>query len=108
MIREHIAIATDFESWVRADDRFEVVAPRSMNLVCLALRGNDDRDCDDATRSLVEAINASGKAQVTPTVLDGRASLRFCVGSHLTAAARHVEADVGADPARSPEPSLRP
>ena len=79
MIRDHIAWATEFESWVRSDDRFEVVAPRSMNLVCLA-----HRDGDDATKALVEAVNATGRAQVTPTVLDGRSALRFCVGSHHT------------------------
>ena len=79
MIRRHIEWATEFESWVRADDRFEVLAPRSMNLVCLAHRNGDD-----ATKALVEAVNASGRAQVTPTVLDGRSALRFCVGSHHT------------------------
>lgn len=79
MIRRHIELATEFESWVRADERFEVIAPRSMNLVCLA-----HRDGDDATKALVEAVNASGRAQVTPTVLDGRSALRFCVGSHHT------------------------
>ncbi len=86
MIRRHIELATEFESWVRADERFEVIAPRSMNLVCLA-----HRDGDDATKALVEAVNASGRAQVTPTVLDGRSALRFCVGSHLTER-HHVEA----------------
>ena len=86
MIRNHIEWAAEFESWVRADERFEVVAPRSMNLVCLA-----HRDGDEVTKALVEAVNASGRAQVTPTVLDGRYALRFCVGSHLTER-HHVEA----------------
>jgi len=79
MIRRHIEWSAEFEAWVRADHRFEVVAPRSMNLVCVA-----HRDGDDSTRALVDAVNASGRAQVTPTVLDGRAALRFCVGSHHT------------------------
>ena len=57
-----------------------------LNLVCVRLR-----DDDSATRRLVDDLNASGRAQVTPTVLDGRSVLRFCVGSHLTER-RHVEA----------------
>lgn len=79
MIGRHIEWATEVESWVRADDRFELLAPRSMNLVCIA-----HRDGDEATEALVEAINASGAAQVTPTVLDGRKAMRICVGSHHT------------------------
>lgn len=86
MMRRHIALATEFESWVRADDRFDVIAPRSMNLVCIA-----HRDGDAATKALVDAVNASGQAQVTPTVLDGRSAVRFCVGSQHTER-RHVEA----------------
>lgn len=86
MIRRHIEWATEVESWVRADDRFELLAPRSMNLVCIA-----HRDGDEATEALVEAINASGGAQVTPTVLDGRRAMRICVGSHHTER-RHVVA----------------
>ena len=86
MIRDHVRWAEAFESWAVADGRIEVVAPRVLNLVCLRLRSGDE-----ATRRLVDAVNASGRAQVTPTVLDGRAVLRFCIGSHLTGH-HHVEA----------------
>lgn len=79
MIRSHVEWARQLETWVRADDRFEVLAPVSMNLVCLALRAGDD-----ATQQLVEAVNASGEALVTPTVLDGRRVLRVCIGAQHT------------------------
>ncbi|MFN8051797.1 MAG: pyridoxal-dependent decarboxylase [Acidimicrobiales bacterium] len=86
MMRAHVALATELEEWVRADERFELLAPRSMNLVCLALRSGDE-----ATGALVDAVNAGGHAQVTPTILDGRRALRVCIGSRLTER-HHVEA----------------
>src|SRR5207245_11102423 len=36
-IREHVRLAALFESWVRADDRFEIAAPRTTSLVCFRL-----------------------------------------------------------------------
>jgi aromatic-L-amino-acid decarboxylase len=86
MIRRHNQWAAELASWATADERFEVLAPVPFDLVCLA-----HRDGDDATRALVAAVNASGRAQVTPTDLDGRATLRVCVGSHHTER-HHVEA----------------
>ena len=86
MIRRHVAWTEELESWVRSDDRFEMLAPRSLNLVCLA-----HREGDGATAALVEAVNRSGLAQVTPTVLDGSTAMRICVGSHSTER-HHVEA----------------
>lgn len=79
MIRSHVALTADLERWVRQDPRFEVVAPRLLNLLCVA-----HVDGDDATRDLAEAVNRSGRAMVTPTVLDGRAALRICVGATAT------------------------
>lgn len=84
MIRDHVAWTAELERWVQADDRFELVTPRTMNLVCIA-----HRDGDDATSALVDAVNATGHALVTPTVLDGRTALRVCVGT-ATTERRHV------------------
>ncbi len=37
-IRSAVALADEFASWVRADERFEVVAPHPFSLVCFRLR----------------------------------------------------------------------
>jgi aromatic-L-amino-acid decarboxylase len=68
------------------DDRFEVVAPHPLNLVCVALRSGNA-----ATDALVEAANASGEALFTRSAVDGRSIVRFCVGGRTTER-RHVEA----------------
>src|SRR5438045_953198 len=34
MVRSHVQLTKEFVSWLRADSRFEIVAPVSLNLVC--------------------------------------------------------------------------
>jgi aromatic-L-amino-acid decarboxylase len=86
MIRNHVMWTQELAGWVAADERFEIVAPHPLNLVCLARRTGDE-----ATDALVEAANASGQALFTRSVVDGRSILRFCVGGRRTER-RHVEA----------------
>jgi aromatic-L-amino-acid decarboxylase len=80
-IREHVRLGALFESCVRADDRFEIAAPRPLNLVCFRLRGDG---ADARNRSLLDAINASGRAYLTHTVLRQRFTLRMAIGSATT------------------------
>jgi aromatic-L-amino-acid decarboxylase len=86
MIREHIRLTDLLAKWVAEDDRFEVVAPHPLNLLCIALRGGDA-----ATDRLIEAANATGTVLFTRTVLDGRSVLRFSIGTTATQE-RHVRA----------------
>jgi aromatic-L-amino-acid decarboxylase len=88
-IRNHVTWAQELARWVAEDDRFEIVAPHPLNLVCVALRAGDD-----ATERLIEVANSTGEALFTRTVLDGRTVLRFCIGSRTTER-RHVEAGWG-------------
>jgi aromatic-L-amino-acid decarboxylase len=99
-VREHVRVAGAFETWVAADGRFELLAPRTLNLVCFRLAGPDGPETDARNRDLLNRINASGKIYLTHTVLsrrgpDGRASsaftLRMCVGGSSTQE-RHVRA----------------
>lgn len=85
-LRAHIALGAWVAEQARSDDRFEVVAPPRLGLVCVALRAGDD-----ATRRLVEAANATGRVYFTQTVLAGRVALRFSVGTAATQR-EHVEA----------------
>ena len=85
-VRHHVALASELESWIAADDRFELVVPRSLNLVCFARRaaGADDR-------ALLDRLNADGHLFMSHTVIDGRFCLRLCVGqTHTTR--EHVQA----------------
>jgi aromatic-L-amino-acid decarboxylase len=84
-VRRHVELAQEFRSWVEADDRFELAAPAPLNLVCFRLRGGDD-----VNRALLDRLNASGDLYLTHTVLDGKFTLRLCVGQTRTER-EHVE-----------------
>lgn len=89
-VREGVRLAELFESLVRADDRFEVLADRTMNLVCLAHRAGDG-----ATRRLMDRINAEGPAFLThtsvPTTAGPRLAIRVAIGA-VTTQESHVRA----------------
>ncbi|HEY2044851.1 MAG TPA: pyridoxal-dependent decarboxylase [Jatrophihabitans sp.] len=84
-IRKHVGLAAEFASWVAADDRFELVAPHPLSLVTFRLRAGDA-----ATKSAMDAINASGSAYLTHTLVNGQVAIRMSIGSVLTER-QHVE-----------------
>jgi aromatic-L-amino-acid decarboxylase len=86
-IRRDVTLAQELAGRIIADDRFEVVAPHPLNLVCLRVRGDDDGPTD----ALIERLNADGEFHVTRTVLDGRSVLRVSIGARTTERS-HVEA----------------
>lgn len=86
MVRKHVALAVELRTWVAEDDRFELAAPTPLTLVCFRLRAGDD-----ATMQLMEKVNASGKLYISHCDLDGKVTLRFCVGQSTTTHA-HVRA----------------
>lgn len=92
-VREHVRLAALFESWVEGDARFELVAPRPLNLVCFRLRHADDargewEAGDRANRRLLDALNATGRVFLTHTTVPAgggsRVALRLAVGSVAT------------------------
>jgi aromatic-L-amino-acid decarboxylase len=83
-IRRHIELAQEFARWVEASPDFELTVPAPLSLVCFAHRAGNDFN-----RRLLERLNQSGKLYLTHTVLNGRYTLRLCVGQTHTEAA-HV------------------
>jgi aromatic-L-amino-acid decarboxylase len=84
-VRRHVAMAQQFLQWVQQDNRFEVAAPAPLNLVCFRHGGGDK-----ANEDLMNRLNRSGELFLTHTRLDGKFTLRFCVGQTNTEP-RHVE-----------------
>ena len=84
-IREHVRLAQQFAAWVRSDARFELAAPAPLNLVCFRLRSGDAD-----SQKLLAGLNESGNLYLTHTKLDGKFTLRLCVGQTHTQAT-HVE-----------------
>jgi aromatic-L-amino-acid decarboxylase len=86
MVRAHVALAQQFAEWVRKDDRFEMMAPATLNLACFRLKASDE-----VNEKLLRALNTSGKLYISHTRLNGKYTLRFCVGQTYTEE-RHVKA----------------
>lgn len=84
-VRNHVAWAREFAQWVCQDRRFELAAPVPLNLVCFRLRAGDE-----ANQRLLDELNRSGKVLLSHTRLDGKFTLRLCVGQTSTER-RHVE-----------------
>jgi aromatic-L-amino-acid decarboxylase len=80
-----VDLARDFTNWIEESDRFELAAPVPLNLICFRLKGGDV-----ANQQLIKTLNASGKLFLTHTILDGKFTLRFCIGQTNTRA-EHVK-----------------
>ncbi len=89
-IRSHVALAQELAGWARADDRFDVVAPHPLSLVCLQPRWARGVDADVATMTLLDRLNDGGEVFLTHTTVAGRAVLRVAIGAPATTRA-HVE-----------------
>ncbi|NOX61418.1 MAG: aspartate aminotransferase family protein [Chloroflexi bacterium] len=83
-IRRHVELAQQFADWVRADERFELMAPAPLNLVCFRHRAGDEFN-----QALMERLNRSGDLYLTHTKLNGQFVLRMSIGQMYTEA-RHV------------------
>lgn len=84
-IRQHVQLAQLFAECVRGDSRFEVAAPVPLNLVCFRHKAGDE-----ANQTIMDCLNRSGDLFLTHTKLDGKLTLRLCVGQTHTQK-RHVE-----------------
>ncbi|KAG5386911.1 hypothetical protein IGI04_038381 [Brassica rapa subsp. trilocularis] len=69
-IRNHIKLAKDLEQLVSQDPNFEVVTPRIFSLVCFRILpvDNDEKECNNRNRNLLDAVNSSGKLFLSHTV----------------------------------------
>jgi aromatic-L-amino-acid decarboxylase len=86
VVRRHVALAREFAARVEGDDKFELAAPPSLQLVCFRHKSGDQ-----ATMEVLERVNTSGKLYLTHTKLGDRLALRMSIGQRSTQR-RHVEA----------------
>ncbi|XP_034031166.1 aromatic-L-amino-acid decarboxylase [Thalassophryne amazonica] len=90
-IRKQVALAKQFESLVRADNRFEICAEVILGLVCFRLKGSNELN-----EALLDKINTSKEIHLVPCKLSGRFVLRFAIcarstdSHHIQKAWRHI------------------
>ena len=83
-LREFVRLANVLAQWIKSDDRFELAAPVSMGVVCFRFNVGDENKSDQFNSEIVERINASGRAYLTQTKLNGRTVMRLGLGNVLT------------------------
>jgi len=83
-LREYIRLANLFADSIGSDNRFELVAPVSMGVVCFRFVGADKNKLDKLNSEIVERINASGRAYLTQTKLRDQTVMRIGIGNVLT------------------------
>jgi aromatic-L-amino-acid decarboxylase len=79
LLREALRMAQILKSLVESDENFELCAPVPFSLVCFRHRSSNETN-----QQLLAEINASGKAFLSHTVLNGRFVLRFAIGNFQT------------------------
>ncbi|NND70722.1 MAG: aspartate aminotransferase family protein [Rhodothermales bacterium] len=83
-IRYHIALTRLIQHKVQEDPDFEVVVPAVLNMFCFRLRKGRSK-----TEALLAAINETGRAYMTHTIIGEDYVIRWCVGQAQTRM-RHV------------------
>lgn len=78
-IRKHIELAQYFAGFVRASDTFELAVEPPFNLVCFRYKGTDKEN-----ELLLKNVNKSGSMFMTHTRMDGKYTLRMCIGQTNT------------------------
>lgn len=94
-IREHIRLAKLFASWVGRDADFELLAPVHMGVVCFRAVCREDLefqggDSNAFNKTIVKAVNATGRAYITHTVLHKTVAMRIAIANVLTTE-QHLE-----------------
>jgi glutamate/tyrosine decarboxylase-like PLP-dependent enzyme len=75
-IRHHVSLAKEFEKLVRSDERFEIFGKVTLGLVCFRLKGPEI-----LSKNLLFLLNDSGDIHMTPTIVNDRYIIRYCVNA---------------------------
>ncbi|WP_448518953.1 pyridoxal phosphate-dependent decarboxylase family protein [Rhodoflexus sp.] len=92
ILRHHMALAQQFQQWLLADGRFEIMAPVNLNLVCFRLKpawGESEEATNQRNSNLLASINQTGRYFLTHTKLNGHYTLRAVFGQ-VNIEERHV------------------
>lgn len=92
-LREHILLAKEVEKWIEYSADFEMITPRTLNLVCFRYHPstmNDEEKLNRINEQLLDIVNKSGKVFLSHTKLNGKYTLRMVIGqTHVER--KHIE-----------------
>jgi len=92
-VRNHVNMAMELEQQINRSDRFEMVTPRTLNLVCFRFKPfgvSDEESINRLNEQLLQELNATGNIYLSHTKLNGKYTLRMVIGQTQVNRA-HVE-----------------
>jgi aromatic-L-amino-acid decarboxylase len=92
-LRFHLSLAREMAGAIEREADFELMAPVTMNLVCFRYKPANVKDEEELNRineSLLKKINASGKAYLTHTRVNGKYTIRMVI-AQTNVTREHVE-----------------
>lgn len=92
-LRNHLILATWFETKVVETENFRLMTPRTLNLICFQYNPPDISDMDTLNalnERLLQQLNASGQLYLTHTKVHGAFTLRMVIGQ-TNVTGTHVE-----------------
>ena len=92
VLRNHLKYGQWVAQQIDENDSFEHLTPPKLNMVVFRRleEGLSDSELNDLNQKMLEAINASGKAFLTHTKVDGKYAIRLVLGQTYLEE-RHVE-----------------
>jgi aromatic-L-amino-acid/L-tryptophan decarboxylase len=91
LLRSHISLAENLHEQISAEKDFEILAPRSANLICFRYKpaGKSEEVLNAINEKLMHRLNDSGKIFLTHTKLNGKFTLRIVI-AQTNVKERHV------------------
>jgi aromatic-L-amino-acid decarboxylase len=92
-LRSHILMARELAEKIHQEEEFEMMAPVTLNLVCFRFRPKgveDENELNRINEKLLKQINASGKAYMSHTKVNGKFVIRMVI-AQTNVEQRHVD-----------------
>jgi aromatic-L-amino-acid decarboxylase len=86
-LREHCRLARELASWIDAEENFELLAPVPFSVVCFRLHPkgiSNENNLEQLNAQIINSINATGKAFLSHTKLNGKYTIRIAIGNLAT------------------------
>lgn len=77
-------LARDLALHIGAITQLELLAPVALNIVCFRYRCDDEADANAVNAAIVVALQESGIAAPSTTMIDGRLAIRVAIVNHRT------------------------
>ncbi|MBU0473071.1 MAG: amino acid decarboxylase [Bacteroidetes bacterium] len=87
IIREHLRLGKMFSNWIVKNPNFELLAPTPLSTICfraIPQKPKTGQELNIFNKTLMDNVNATGKAFLSHTVLNGKFTIRVVISGIRT------------------------